>query len=105
MNKAPVVIRVAGRAKRANVDGETVERQNEIYLPSHKQWFAQLDTYDHFCYRQTHKFGPTMMCTCGSDAAVFNFEAYSKFQSTYVGEVIACVSLMQFGHHADGSTS
>lgn len=105
MSKAPVVVKVAGRAKRANFDGETIERQNKIYLPSHKQWFAQLDTYDHFCFRQTHRMGATLLCTCGSDAAVFNYNAYIRFQSDYIGEVIACTSLIQYGRHSDGSTS
>lgn len=104
MGKAPVVIKIAGCARRANLDGETIERQDEIYIPSYRQWFRQLDTYNHFCFRQTHRLGAGLLCSCGSDAGIFHYDAYMRFQSTYVGDVLACVSLMQYGRHADGST-
>ena len=105
MPSAPVVIKIAGRAKRANLQGETFEREEEIYVPSYRQWFKQLDTYSHFCYYlKNNRLGATMQCSCGSDAAIFHYDAYSRFRSTYMGDVIACTSLMQFGRHADGST-
>ena len=104
MTKAPVVIKVAGQARRANMDGLTIERKDEIFVPSYRQWFSQLDTHNHFCFRQEHRMGATLLCSCGSDAGIYNYPAYSKFQSTYVGEVVACTSLMQYGRHADGST-
>ena len=104
MSSAPNVIKIAGRAKRANLDGLTIERADEIFIPSYKQWFRQLDTHNHFCFRQGHRLGATMLCSCGSDAAIFHFDAYKFFQSTYVGDVIACTSLMQYRKHADGST-
>ena len=105
MAQAPKVIKVYGRAKKANLDGLTIERQDEIYIPSHKQWVKQLDTYDHFCFRQEHRLGAGLLCSCGSDAGVFHYDAYIRFQSTYVGDVLACTSLIQYGKHADGSTS
>jgi hypothetical protein len=99
------IVKVVGRAKIAHLDGLTIERQDRIYVPSHKQWYEQLDTQDHFCFRQEHKFGPALLCTCGSGAGVFHYDAYNRFQSSYVGDVVACISLMQYCRHADGSTS
>lgn len=105
MNKNIKVIKVLGRAKRANLDGLTIEREDEIFVPSYHQWFETLNTYDHFCFRQKHKMGATLLCSCGSDAAIFNYEAYRRFDSTYRGQIIACTSLIQYGKHADGSSS
>ena len=105
MNSAPSVIKVAGQAKRANMDGITFYRQDEIFLSSYKQWFRQLPTYDHFCFQQEHRYGAGLLCSCGSPAAVFHYDAYQRFHSTYIGDVIACVSLIQYNKHADGSTS
>lgn len=99
------VIKVAGRARRANLDGLTIEREEQIFVRSYGGWFNTLDTYDHFVFHQKHKLGATLLCSCGSDAAIFNYDAYMRFMSTNKGQVVACVSLIQYGRHADGSTS
>ena len=105
MDKNIKVIKVAGRAKRANLDGETIEREDEIFVPSYRSWFRTLDTHDHFVYRQRHKLGATLLCSCGSDAGIFQYDAYQRFMSTNKGQVVACVSLIQYGRHADGTSS
>jgi hypothetical protein len=105
MNKNIQVIKVAGRAKRANVDGETVYREEQIFVPSERGWFRILDTYDHFCYYNRRKFGATLVCSCGSTAGIYNFEAYAQFQSTNMGRIICCTSLVENRKHTDGSTS
>ena len=45
----------------------------------------------------------TIFCTCGSPAGVFEYAAYRRFQDENIGSVVACISLMQYGVHADGS--
>jgi hypothetical protein len=101
---APKVIKVYGRAKRANLNGATIEREEQIWIPSERGWFRTLDSYNHFVYRQNFYYGATLVCTCGGIANVYNFEAYRKFQSTNMGRIVCCASLVETGHHADGST-
>lgn len=105
MNKNIQVVKVAGRARRANLDGETIERTELIFVPTERGWFRTLDTHDHFCYYNRHKFGATLMCSCGSIAGIYNYEAYRQFQSENMGRIICCVSLVENRKHADGSTS
>lgn len=101
--EAPKVIKIYGRAKHANLRGETIDREEIIYVPTERSWFRILDTQDHFCYRQSRFQGATLMCSCGSIANIYNYEAYARFQSTNMGRVIACMSLVENGFHADGS--
>ena len=101
---APLVIKVAGKARRANLNGQTIFRSEVIYVPSEHAAFRIIDTWDHFCYRQNQFLGPTLMCTCGSTAGIYNFDAYMQFQSTNMGRIICCQSLVENRHHADGTT-
>jgi hypothetical protein len=102
---SPKVIRVYGKAKVANLQGETIEREDVIFVPSERGHFRTIDTQDHFVYRRKHgTVGSTLMCTCGSIAGIFGFEAYSQFQSTNMGRLICCVTHMNTGRHADGAT-
>jgi hypothetical protein len=102
---SPKVIRVYGKAKRANFQGETIEREDLIFVPSERGWFRTIDTFDHFVYRRTRgTSGSTLMCTCGSAAAIFGFEAYGQFQSTNMGRIVCCITQMNTKQHADGST-
>lgn len=102
--EAPKIIRVYGKAKRANFQGETIEREDVIYIRSEGGLFRTIDTQDHFVYRRTRgTVGSTLMCTCGSIAGIFGFEAYRQFQSTNMGRIVCCVSHMNTKQHADGS--
>lgn len=101
---APVIVKVVGRAVRANLAGKTIERQDVIFVPSERGWFRIIDTQEHFCYRQNQFVGPTLMCTCGSTANIYNFDAYRQFQGTNMGRIICCQSLIESRHHADGTT-
>lgn len=104
--QAPKVIRVAGRAKRANLLGETIEREDVIFVPTERYWFRAIETYDHFVYRRTRGTeGSTLMCTCGGIAGIFGYEAYQQFGLPNMGRMICCVTHMQTGRHADGSNS
>jgi hypothetical protein len=96
------IIKIAGRAKRANLNGNTIEREEIIYVPSERGWFRIMDTQEHFCYRQNQFLGPTLMCSCGSTAGLFTFDAYRQFQSTNYGKMVCCVSYIQTRRHADG---
>ena len=98
------VIRVHGTAKIAHLDGERIDRRDLIFVRSEGGWFYTIDTDNHFVYRQTKKFGSSLMCTCGSVAGVFNYEAYARYTSTNRGRIVACVNHMQTGKHGDGST-
>lgn len=102
---SPKVIRVYGKARRANFQGQTIEREEIIFVPSERGWFRIIDTQDHFCYRRTRgTVGSTLMCTCGSPAAIFGYEAYGQFQSTNMGRIICCIYHMNNKQHADGAT-
>lgn len=98
------VIRVYGRAKVAHLDGERIDRQDVIFVPSEKNWFQTIDTDNHFVYRQGKKIGSSLLCTCGSNAGIFAYDAYMKYDSTNKGRLIACISHMNSGKHGDGST-
>ena len=98
------IIHVHGRARVAYPDGNRVEREESIFVKSEPGWFYTIDTDNHFVYRQTHKPGSTLMCTCGGTAGIFNYEAYRKFSSVNRGRIIACVTHVNTGKHADGSS-
>lgn len=98
------IIKIAGRAKVAHLDGKTIERQDYIFVKSDNATYPTVDTYSHFVYKQTWKLGSSLMCTCGGPAAVFRYDAYRKYYSTNKGGMIACISHMNTGRHADGST-
>ena len=84
--------------------GDRVTRQDEIYLPSHKQWYKVLQTSMHFCFRDPSvPRGTTLFCTCGAPAGVFDYSAYKDWNSYVGNQVIACHNFMQFRIHADGS--
>ena len=98
------IIRIYGRAKVAHLDGERIDREDVIYVPSEKGWYQTIDTDNHFVYRQTKKFGSSLMCTCGSAAGIFMYDAYMKFSSINRGRIVACVTHMNTSKHGDGST-
>jgi len=102
---SPKVIHVHGRARVAFLDGERFDRQDTIFVPSEKSWFPTIDTDSHFVYRQTKKIGSSLMCTCGSSAGIYLYDAYMRFTSINKGRMICCNSFIQNeGKHGDGSS-
>ena len=99
----PKVIKVYGRARIAYDEGQRYDRQDQIYVPSEKSWFYTTDTESHFVYRQENRRGPTLMCSCGSSAGIYGYEAYRQFTSTNRGRVICCTSFIETKKHGDGS--
>ncbi len=97
------VIHVHGRARKAYVEGETIYREESIFVPSERAWFPTVDTNDHFVYRQEKRRGSSLMCTCGSIAGIYLPDVYMRFQSVYRGRMICCNALMQNRKHADGT--
>ena len=97
------IIKVAGRAKTAFPDGRRIERPDKIFVKSEGYWFKTCDTHAHFVYKQDWKQGSTLMCTCGSTAGVYQYEAYKRFYSSYQGRLVCCNSFIQTGVHGDGS--
>lgn len=104
MPKAPTVIHQLGRPEKAKLyNGDIVERQDAIFVPSYGAIFPCLEYDNHFIYYKK-QYGSTLMCTCGSTAAAFGYDAYEKYCS-YMGErVLGCTMHLQTGKHADGST-
>jgi len=103
--RAPSVIHQFGRPVKAKLlDGRIVERQDEIYVPSHHAIYPCLDYDQHFVYYDGNALGSTLRCTCGGTAAAFGYQAYKKYCS-YMGEkVIGCVTHLQTGRHDDESS-
>ena len=98
------VIHQFGRPYKAiDVDGRTIERQDEIFF--NRQMYATMDYDNHFVYK-TDKIGSaTLMCTCGAPAGVIGHREYKKYTSKYYGEgMIACLHYTSYGRHSDGST-
>lgn len=100
----PNIVRNLGDLKRAkNVDGETVERQDYIFLPSYGYDVPCLNTDNHFVYK-SKRLGASTLCTCGSPATMIGYEGYKKYVSRPLGlEVLMCHHFFQFGVHNDGS--
>lgn len=86
------------------LSGHNVERQEAIYLKSHERAYQVLQTSMHFVYHDpTVPRGSTLLCTCGSSAGVFGYEAYKRWSSFIATEVIACHHFLQYGFHSDNS--
>ena len=101
---SPRVIHVHGRAKVAYLQGERIEREEQIFVKSEGGWFQTIDTDNHFVYRQTKRFGSSLMCTCGGSAGIFQYDAYRQFSSVNRGRLVACITHMNTKRHADGSS-
>jgi hypothetical protein len=104
MPRVSQVIHQYGRPVKARLlDGSIVEREDKIYVPSYGMVYPCLDYDNHFVYYKK-QLGSTLMCTCGSQAAAFGYDAYKKYCS-YMGErVIGCIVHLQTGRHGDGSS-
>jgi len=86
------------------LNGVSVQREKEIFLPSYKQWFPVLQTSMHFCFRDaSHARGSTLFCTCGAPGIIVGYGAYKRYNAFIGNEVISCHYLIQYGKHADGS--
>ena len=105
MSRAPKVIHNYGRPVRAKLlNGDIIERQDHIYVPSYNLVLPALDYDNHFVYYDGTHIGSTLMCTCGGVSASFGYEAYKKYCSYMGAQVLGCVTHLQTGRHADGST-
>lgn len=104
MRQAPKVIKVYGRAKVAYLEGERIDREDLIFVPSERGWFPTIDTDNHFVYRQGKRLGSSLMCTCGSSAGIYLPDVYMRFTSVNKGRMVCCNSFMQTNRHGDGSS-
>lgn len=93
-------------------DGLKVERQDKLWFPNEGRFVACAPDDQHFCYIDpSEKIGRwSPMCTCGSPAGVFGYNAYARYaspttkhESTMPGELVVCLSYVNTGKHADGS--
>ena len=104
MAKAPTIIHQYGRPYKARtLSGKWVERQDQIYVPSHREVFPVLEYDNHFIYYDGDHIGSTLLCTCGSQAGVIGYEGYKEFASYQGQNVIACMHYTDKKCHADGS--
>lgn len=100
----PNVIKIYGKAKHVNLNGELIDREDVIFVKSEQGWFRIIDTVEHFCFRRKRgTFGSTLMCSCGSIAGIFGYPAYQQFQSENMGKLICCVTYINTRKHADGT--
>lgn len=96
------IIKHYGRPMEAVVNGDTVRREDRIFLRSHRAWYETMPYDNHFIY-ETNNFGSSVMCTCGATAVVVNYEVYKDLYSNH-GAMLVCSFHMQTGKHADGSS-
>lgn len=100
----PNVIKSYGKARHVNLNGELIDREDVVFVKSEQGWFRIMDTVEHFCFRRKHGVqGSTLMCSCGSIAGIFGYEAYRQFQSTNMGRLLCCVKYVYERQHADGT--
>lgn len=86
------------------LNGKAVQREKDIFLPSHNRWFPVLQTSMHFCFRDASQpRGSTLFCTCGAAGIVAGYHAYKQYNAYIGNEVVACLNFIQYGKHADGS--
>lgn len=100
----PNVIKTYGKARHVNLNGEMIDREDMIFVRSEGGWFRIIDTVEHFCFRRKKgTTGSTLMCSCGSIAGIFGYDAYRQFQSENMGKLICCVTYVHTRRHADGT--
>jgi len=107
------IIRKFNSPKEAvTADGFTVYRQDKLWIETEGRFVACAPDDQHFCYIDpSNKIGRwSPMCTCGSMAGIYGYNAYAKhaspttrFESTVPGELVVCIHYIEHGKHADGS--
>jgi hydrogenase maturation factor len=86
------------------LNGDRVERTQNMYLPSRHEVLPVMQTSMHFLFRDpTVPRGTTLFCTCGAAGIIIGYQAYKHLTSYMGNEVIACHHLITYGNHADGS--
>jgi hypothetical protein len=126
------VVRFTGDRKSAVLsDGKAVYRQEKLWMGKDYKFVHCADFGSHFIYHDpdfnsktgnwpTNNDGSTPkkylgrwtpICTCGSPAAVIGSDDYKKWasptnniESTTPGQLLMCISLLNYGHHMDNST-
>lgn len=102
--QAPRVIKHHGRPMEAvDLSGQRIERKDLLFVRSHRAWYPVLPYDNHFVY-MSNRVGSTMMCTCGSAAAVLEYPYYRQYESTNRGPTVCCLAQIEYGRHADGSS-
>lgn len=102
MGTAPKVVRHAGQLNWVEVNGERVERQDEIRIGDYGM-VKCAETDNHFVYRYMKRKGWTTFCTCGSPAVIVGYDAYRQMASPQ-GMLLVCYSMLLSGKHSDGSS-
>lgn len=103
----PKIVRSVGDLKSVVVDGKVFYRQDKIHISGIGD--VKCSPMDnHFIFRDDRRRGWTLFCTCGSPAAVFNYDAY-KNDASQQGAMLLCMFHCGAvtgvpGKHADGSS-
>lgn len=101
MGTAPKVVRHVGQLNWVEVNGERIERQEQIRMGEYG--VVKCAPYDnHLVYRYTKRKGWTTFCSCGSPAVIVGYDAYKQMASPQ-GMLLVCLAHMTTGRHADGS--
>lgn len=101
MGTAPKVVRHAGQLNWVEVNGERIERGEQIHIGEYG-WVKCAPYDNHFVYRYMKRKGWTTFCTCGSPAVIVGYDAYKQMASPQ-GMLLVCLSHTESGRHADGS--
>jgi hypothetical protein len=117
------IVKFTGDRKSGVTDtGKTVYRQEKLWMGKEYGFVATAQFGSHFIFhdpdfnQQTGEWprGKKFMgrwsplCSCGSPAAIYGFRAYQQFSSpeknsSHPGQMLLCKSVVDFGHHMDGS--
>lgn len=106
------IIRVRNNLNVAEtVHGTRVKRQEKIYFPQAGRSVTCAPYDNHFVFEDTHHYGWTTFCTCGSSAVIVGYQVYkdmasptSKEEDTVAGELLVCFHHATYGKHLDGSS-
>lgn len=97
-------IRVRNDLNRAvTVDGDTVERQESIFVPEQGAFIKCSPMDNHFIYETKRPQRWAHMCTCGSPAVIAGSKAYSHLGSPE-GQMFVCYIHTISNKHLDGSS-
>jgi hypothetical protein len=89
--------------KAITLDGQTVVREEKVFIPEYQNFVACAPYSSHFVYLDPSGIEQRWfaMCTCGSPAVIVGYDAYRQDASSNEGAMLVCLFHAQRGHHAN----